>query len=354
MNIIFFNTIALGDYLVHSRLIRDLKVKYNCNITSVCSPYNSRIIKKHSHIDSVIIYDENWSIIKKYNCLRKILKKKYYLSIVFDCKKFSMISNFLLKADFKRGLIMKKYKKIFSLKINLYYPSKIIAKFLYDKFVIHKKVKFIDKYYYLPYTWIDLLSDFKLKTTTKNIYFFNPNKFLENKKKELLKKINVNKYILFHLDHKWEDIIDINYNFFPSLINLSKKINKNILITSYNNNSNYFKNLEKRLNIFNTINNTYLKRNNHNIFLIKNPNIFLQERLISSSDMNISCHSGILVHGSASNNKIVVDILNSSEITLQKCWAPIKNYFVVKKSFNNNKVKISHIFNDLLKIISKY
>ena len=79
MNIIFFNTIALGDYLVHSRLIRDLKVKYNCNITSVCSPYNSRIIKKHSHIDSVIIYDENWSIIKKYNCLRKILKKILFI-----------------------------------------------------------------------------------------------------------------------------------------------------------------------------------------------------------------------------------------------------------------------------------
>ena len=27
MNIIFFNTIALGDYLVHSRLIKDLKLE---------------------------------------------------------------------------------------------------------------------------------------------------------------------------------------------------------------------------------------------------------------------------------------------------------------------------------------
>ena len=57
MNIIFFNTVALGDYLVHSRLIKDLKEQYNCNVTAVCSPYNSRIIKKHSHIDTVIIYD---------------------------------------------------------------------------------------------------------------------------------------------------------------------------------------------------------------------------------------------------------------------------------------------------------
>ena len=264
-----------------------------------------------------------------------------------------MISNYLLKADFKRGLLMRKYKKIFSLKINLYYPSKIIAKFLYDKYVIHKKSKYIDKHYYLPSTWINLLSDFNLKTTIKNIYFFNPNKILEDKKKCLLKKINVKKYILFHIDHKWEDIIDINNNFFSNLIFLGKRINKNILLTSYNNNSNYFKNLEKKLNVFNTSNFTFLKRNNKNVFLIKNPDIFLQERLISSSDMNISCHSGILVHGSASNNKIVVDILNSSEITVQKCWAPVKNYFVVKKSFNNQKITISNIFKDLIKIISK-
>ena len=155
MNIIFFNTVALGDYLVHSRLIKDLKIKYNCNITAVCSPYNSRIIRRHKHIDTVIIYDDEWSIIQKYNCLKKILKKKYYLSIVFDCKKFSMISNFFLKSDFKRGLLMRKYKKIFSLKINLFYPSKIIAKFLYDKYVVHKRVKYLDKHYYLPSTWID-------------------------------------------------------------------------------------------------------------------------------------------------------------------------------------------------------
>ena len=88
MNIIFFNTVALGDYLVHSRLIKDLKIKYNCNITAVCSPYNSRIIKRHRHIDTVILYNDKWSLIKKYNCLKKILKKKYYLSIVLIVKNF--------------------------------------------------------------------------------------------------------------------------------------------------------------------------------------------------------------------------------------------------------------------------
>ena len=52
---------------------------------------------------------------------------------------------------------------------------KILAKFLYHKYVINKRVKYIDKHYYIPYTWIDLLSDFKLKTTTNNIYFLSNN-----------------------------------------------------------------------------------------------------------------------------------------------------------------------------------
>ena len=73
MNIIFFNTVALGDYLVHSRIIKDLKLKYNCHITAVCSLYNSKIIRHHKHIDEIIIYDENWSLNKKINILKTIL-----------------------------------------------------------------------------------------------------------------------------------------------------------------------------------------------------------------------------------------------------------------------------------------
>ena len=78
--------------MVHSRLIKNIQKKYNCNITAVCSPYNSKIISKHKHINGVL-YDKNWSLKKKIASLSKILKK-YYLSIVFDCQKFSMIANF--------------------------------------------------------------------------------------------------------------------------------------------------------------------------------------------------------------------------------------------------------------------
>ena len=132
MNIIFFNTIALGDYLVHSKLIKDYKLKYKCHVTAVCSKYNSKIISKHKHIDEIIYYNKNGSLFEKINTLNKILKKNYFLSIVFDCQKFSMFANFILNSKYKRGILMQKFKKIFSLKIFLYYPPKILSYFLYD------------------------------------------------------------------------------------------------------------------------------------------------------------------------------------------------------------------------------
>ena len=349
MKIIFFNTIALGDYLIQSKIIRDLKNKFNCEITSVCSPYNSKIISKHDHIDDIILYDKNWPLKKKINCFLNILKNKYYLSIVFDCQKFSMFANFFLKSKFKRGIITSKFKFFFKKKIYFYYPSKLIAFFLFDKYVIHPKRKYLEKYYYLPKTWINLLNDFGTKTDYKNIYYFNPNKLEENSKKNLLQKLNIKEYILIHLDYKWTDLKNIKQELFLNLLKIEKKFKTNIIITSFNNNSLYFLKLKKKINSINL--NNFKKKiiNNHKIFHFENPNIFLQERLISSANLNISCHSGIVVHGAGANNKKIIDILNSDEILYQRCWAPLKNYYVIKKSLPSKQNTVSSVFNEIIK-----
>ena len=352
MNIIFFNTIALGDYLVQSKLIKDFKLKYKCHITAVCSKYNGRIISKQDHIDQIIYYDRNGSFVQKINTLKKILKKKYFLSIVFDCQKFSMLANFILNSKFKRGILMQKFINIFSLKFYLYYPSKLLSFFLYDKHIIHKRIKFIDKVYYLPQTWIDLLSDFKLRTKKNNVYYFNPMKLQNDHKNKILKKLNIKNYVIFHLDHKWEDILNIENDLFEQLVYFHKKTKKKILISSFHNKSIYFKNILKKINIFNMNNSMLIKRNNLPIYLIKDPEIFFQERLISTSELCISCHSGILVHSAGANKRKLVDILNENEVLIQKCWAPLKNYYVVKKSNNLKRYDISLIFNNIKKIIN--
>jgi len=351
MNIIFFNTIALGDYLVHSQILKDFKSKYNCHITAVCSKYNGRIISNHNHIDEVIYYEKNSSISKKIKTLKVILKKKYFLSVVFDCQKFSMLANFLLISKYKRGVLMQKFKSFFSLKFFLYYPPKLIAYFLYDNYAIHKRTKFIDKVYYLPHRWIKLFKDFKLKTKKNNIYFFNPMKLQDHNKNLILKKLNVKNYIIFHFDHKWEDIKNIESDLFKHIVILQKNIKKTILISSFKNNSLYFKKNLANFNLFDP-NKFYLyKKNNLPIYLIKDPEIFLQERLVSTSEFSISCHSGILVHSAAANKCRLIDVLNENEILIQKCWAPLNNYFVVKKSNKSSKNDLGFIFSKIQQII---
>ena len=347
MNIIFFNTIALGDYLVHSKIIKDLKLKYKCHITAVCSKYNGRIISKHDHIDEIIYYNKDSTLFNKIKTLNKILKRKYFLSIVFDCQKFSMLANFILNSKYKRGVIMSKFKKIFTLKFFLYYPPKFLSLFMYDKFIIHKRTKFIDKVYYLPQTWINLLKDFKLSTKKNNIYYFNPMKLQENIKNRILEKLSIKNYIIFHFDHKWEDVSGIENDLFDKLVFFQKKIKKTILITSFHNNSHYFKNFLKKINIFDVNKFKLIKKNTLPIYLIKDPEIFLQERLVSTSLLCISCHSGILVHSAAANKRKLVDILNHNEILIQKCWAPLKNYYVVKKSDQLRRYNLQVIFDNI-------
>ena len=353
MKLIFFNTIALGDYLIHSKIIKDFKTKYNCNITAVCSEYNSRILQEHKHIDKIIIYNKNWSFLKKLNCLIEILKNKYYVSAVFDCQKFSMFANLLLKSQFKRGNLVVKSKKFLFFDFSKFYPPKIFGNLLYDKYTIHSQRGDVKKPLYIPHTWKRLFSDFKLNSKKNDIYYFNPLKIQNQNKLLLLKKLNIKKYILFHFDHKWNDINDVNIKLFENLINLQKKINKNILITSYRNKFLYFKNLKSKLNLIDPVNFNTTIKNNKKIYLVNDPNLFLQERLVASSDYNISCHSGILVHGSGANNRKIIDILNDEEVNYQKCWAPRKNYNVVLKKEKESKIKINDIFDKMASIILK-
>jgi len=351
MNIIFFNTIALGDYLVHSKIIKNLKVKLNCHITAVCSPYNSKIISKHTHIDKIIIYNKDWSLKEKINCLKEILKKKYYLSIVFDCQKFSMLCNFLIKSKYKRGPLMKKNKSFLFFNLNFYYPSKLLAFFLYDKHVIQTRYKYLKQPYHFPSTWIDLLKDFNHNVSKSDIYYFNPEKIENNNKNLILNKLNVENYILIHFDYKWIDVLDIKKDLVNCLIELNRRTKNSIIITSYNNNFDYYKILEEKFNLYDVSSNKILKKNDLNIFVVKNPNVFLQERLISSSRCNISCHSGIIVHSAGANKAKLIDVLNENEIIIQKCWAPLFNYHVVKKSSNTSKIKISEIFEKIANLI---
>jgi len=351
MNIIFFNTGALGDYLIQSSIINELKKKNNCKLIAVCSVYNSKIISNEEHIDEVILYDKNWNFLQKINTLKKILKQNYLISFVADAQLFSYFANYLLKSKYKRGIITKKIKKIFY-NFTFYKPYKFLANIIFDKYIIQTRPKYLKQIEHLPTKFINLFNDFNIQN--KNIYFFNQKKKQNLKKNILLKKINFSKYICIHLDWKWNDIQNIECKLNENLKKLALKTKYKIIIFSYKNNCSYYKNLEKNNNIINPKNlSVNIKNKDKNIFILKDCDLFLEERIISSSSWNISCHAGILVHSAAANQKKIIDILPENQLLIQTCWVPSTNYFQVLKQTNDKKFDINKIFNNLIKIIIK-
>ena len=88
-NFIIFRTDRLGDFIIHSRPIYELKIKYpKSHITVVCSNLNEKIISNYSFIDEVIIYNKKDNFIIKLKNFLKIIGKKYYAAFIIDGKKF--------------------------------------------------------------------------------------------------------------------------------------------------------------------------------------------------------------------------------------------------------------------------
>ena len=113
-NFIIFRTDRLGDFIIHSRPIYELKIKYpNSHIIVVCSSLNEKIISNYSFIDEVIIHNKYDNFFKKLKNFFKIIKKKYYAAFIIDGKKFSHFCNIFIRSKNKLGLIYTSQIKIF-------------------------------------------------------------------------------------------------------------------------------------------------------------------------------------------------------------------------------------------------
>ena len=78
-----------------------------------------------------------------------------------------------------------------------------------------------------------------------------------------------------------------------------------------------------------------------NILIIDNLDIFLFERFIKESKVNISCHSGFLVQVSGANESKIIDIINKNDHKWYNCWRPSNTFhkFIFKSDINNKKIK---------------
>lgn len=352
-NILIFRTDRLGDYIIHSRPIFELKKKIdNSYIIIVCSEINKKILNNQSYIDELIIYDKNYSFLKKIKIFFKIIKKKYYACFVVDGKKFSYFCNIFLKSKYKLGISYRKIIKLFNLEYVLFNSSRIYNYLFFNKVSYFTSKKYLNKSENLCDIYLSLFNYFNLSLTNKNSYIFENKNEYENIFKKLKLQLNLNDYLLFHMDEKWIDINNIKKDLYNELNFFQKKLRKKIIITSFKNTHDYYLNLKNNFNILED--NISLDKNNPNIILFENSDIYLFEKFIGNSYCSVSCHSGFLVQVSGVNKNRVIDIINKKDFIWYSCWKPLntKHKFIYK-SINNAKVNLNAIMNEMNEYIEK-
>ncbi len=340
--IIFFSIDRLGDYLIRSNVIK--KISDNFDFSEIiCSEKNYKLISSQKYLNKVVLFNTKNKIINKIKFLINYFLKTYDSAIVFDGKNISTLLLFFVKAKFKFAFIYRKkglsniiFTKIFIFFLKIF---NINYEFLNSRdLIINNDNK----------NYPDLYKNLKIyfKNIEKKTYYIeesnilNYNKFFE-------------RYILIHLDEKYNDIIDINNNFTKSLNEFKSYINKKIILTSYKNDFKYYKNLDLKKIHFNEFNHN-MNLHNEN-FIVENLPLDHFQNLIKNSYVNISCHSGLLVHMSLAMNKKTIDIINKNDEIWYNNWISSNNNY--KKIFKSNVVEqktINQILSQIMYEIRKY
>ena len=354
-NILIFRTDRLGDYIIHSRPIYELKKKItDCKIIIVCSVLNSKILKNSDYIDEIIIYDKNFSILKKIIIFFKLFKLKYYVIFALDNKKFTLFCNIFLISKYKFGFAYKYQKKFLNYLLIYLKPNKIYRKLFFDKISYFSSRKYLNKTESLCQKYLDLFNFFGLKLTTNDNYVFNTDLNTQKNFDELRLKFKINEYVLIHFDEKWLDFINNKDELLNNIKILQRKIKKKIILTGYQNKFDYFNFLKNSVSYFDLISNKKIINENTDILLLDNLDINIFERFIKNSFMNISCHSGFVVQVCGANNGKIIDIIHERDQDWYKCWVPsmITYKVALKSTIKNGPNDINNIFSNIYEILT--
>jgi ADP-heptose:LPS heptosyltransferase len=353
--IIIFRTDRLGDYLINSRPIYELKKKIsNSRIIVVCSQINEKILKQTDYIDQLIIYDKKFSVYIKLKIFFSIIFQNYYSAFILDGKNFSYLCNIFLFSKFKFGIFYLSSINFFTFKINFHKPSRLYNFFFFTKYECITSRKFLKISENFCQKYISLFNFFNLNLKPSDNYIFQTTKVSEDQFETIKKTINLKDYILIHFDEKWLDIIDLNHELIESIENLFLEVNKTIILTSYNNDFKYFEKMKNYFTYFN------LKDNNNfenllfsNIIILDNLEIFLFEHFLKNSFINISCHSGFVVQVCGANKGKLIDIINEKDFKWYECWKPLNTFhkFVFKSTYKTGHLSPSIFFREIANII---
>ena len=338
--IIFFSVDRLGDYLIRSNVIKKISENYNeCEI--VCSETNYKLISSQKFFSRTFEFNTKKKYLNKLLFLKNFFRKKYSSVIVLDGKNISNLIMLVVNADFKFTVL---YKKKGLFKNFLFNITLLILKLFKIKHIVLLSKDLIDQGY---------KENYPNKSQLLNKYYPNINNetyFFERSKKTNL--INLNNYIVIHMDEKFNDVFDIKENLDKALNKLNQTTNKKIIITSNLNEFDYFKNLSLKKINFDEI--SKLQDVDYKIICIKNSNLNQMIDLMENSSFNISCHSGFFVHTSMMLNKNTLDLINYNQNDWLNSWISNKNnYKRIYKSDKKTKKDVVRIFEEIAQLINE-
>ena len=326
MNILIFKNDRVGDLIHHSCIINNIRQNFkDSKITLICSRYNYSIAKNYKFIDELIVSDgQNFIFLYLKNL--KNLKKKFDYIFILDGKNSSILTSLLIRSKNRMTVCYKKEKKILGIKLNIFRPSNLILKFFFKNY-IYCDENYDNTEIIYQKIYIKLLEKCNLKIfEKKNIYQ------LQNYQKKnyinLEKILNLNeKFCIFHLDEKMNQLNKIEIELVDNLINEIFKKKKIILTTGifdfkY---SNFFNEKYRSYNLENLLNNDLDYKNE--IIIIEKLPVDLLAYFLNNSDINISFHAGPIVNISAALNKRIIDIMPKHKFNELGRWIPIiSNY----------------------------
>mgnify|MGYP000374420811 CR=1 FL=1 len=340
--ILFFSIDRLGDFLVRSNVIKKISENYN-NSEIICSEKNYKLISKQNYLNKVVEFNTKNKILNKFKFILLYFFKSYDSLIVFDGKNISILLLFLIRARFKFIFVYVKKGFFNNISTNFFLILLKLFNIRYD--FIRSRVLIKDNN---NKNYPEIYKNLKKYYTNINSQTYYINKIKKSKFKKFFEN-----YLLMHLDEKYNDIFNIENNFEKSLIKFQKKVNKFIILTSFKNNFDYYKNLNFKKIDLKMLNSNLMEE--HKILILEDLSLEDLQDLITNSHTNISCHSGFFIHTSLALNKKTIDILNKNDEIWYNNWIGVNyNYLIVYKSMFNNKVSIDKILNKLQDEIKKY
>ena len=339
--IIFFSIDRLGDYLIRSNIIKNISSNYD-SVEIICSEKNYKLISNQKFFNKVSFFNTKKKLINKLIFLKHYFFKKYDTAISFDGKNISYILILFIRAKNKHVYV---YKKSGLLNILLSKKLTFLFKLLGINYIFLNNKEIIEK---------NKLDNYPLKyNLLKNFYSIKSKKiyYLQQSKKNIFFEFK-NKYILIHLDEKFNDINDIDLNFEKTLSKFKKNFKKKIFLSSYKNSFDYYKKLNLPKVNFEKINPKILKKSK--MLIIENIPINDFQSMINNSFYNISCHAGYVVHTSLALNRNTLDIINEKDQKWVKTWLyKPQKYQIILKTKKYKSRNINEIFLEINNVVNK-